>query len=63
MDWIIAILVLTCWIWGPLLWALVEGWYQYRVNGLVWDTLTSEYVTPERWQANHDTHYGDRGDE
>ena len=61
-----ALLVVTCWIWVPALlfvpsmvWALFEGQYLWRRNGLVWCYLEEAYVTPEQFKANHIAHYGE----
>ena len=35
----------------------------YWVNGLVYDTLTKEYVTPERWEMNNEMYYMESEDE
>jgi len=69
MDFIIAMLIATFWIWIPVLilvpfiiWSLIEGVWMWFVHDLRWCSLTEEWVTDERWEMNHEMHYGDESD-
>jgi hypothetical protein len=52
-------LVLLPFVWvGAIVWALIEGAWQWHSSGLVWCSLTKEYVTPEQAESNYRWHYG-----
>ena len=70
MEFVIAVLVATCWIWIPALvfipfmvWALIEGAWMYWVEGKVYCYLEKAYVTPERYARNYEAHYGESDDD
>ena len=70
MDFLIAALAATFWIWVPalifvpfIIWALFEGVWMYYVEGKVYCFLEKAYVTPEQAEMNHNAHYGTEEDD
>ena len=61
MELIIAALIATCWIWGPMVGAYIEGWLKFR-KGLVYDAQNREYVTIAEAEYRHERWLQERGE-
>ena len=68
MEFIIAALIATFWVWIPALlvapfmvWAYVEGWLKFR-KGLVYDAQNREYVTVAEAEYRHALWLLERGE-